>query len=306
MKHRTARLILDFVLVATLVFEMLYMLTGDVLHEIVGALFFVTLIVHMIFGRRFINGLRSKSASERGLTGKQRAMSCVMVALLAVAGLLLVSSILISNILCTATGWMLPPAAYSVVAFLHMVCAYVVCVATVMHVGLHWISLFKVFQVPYNPARRSAISTGVTAAAALGVIAIGAVASKEVAGWGIADQLLGGTAEAEEMGNASSENANSGSNSDGTNQSTPSANGASDTGSKLDKRGAVPGTSSSSSDSVPSSPNSSQDSSDGTLSGGSSSGSSSSGTTSGYCTLCHKRCPLSAPQCNKPYQAGLL
>ena len=37
------------------------------------------------------------------------------------------------------------------------------------------------------------------------------------------------------------------------------------------------------------------------------SGSGGSATTaSGICTLCRKQCPLSAPRCNKPYEAGLL
>ena len=26
----------------------------------------------------------------------------------------------------------------------------------------------------------------------------------------------------------------------------------------------------------------------------------------GTCTLCRKQCPLSAPRCNKPYEAGLI
>ena len=31
-----------------------------------------------------------------------------------------------------------------------------------------------------------------------------------------------------------------------------------------------------------------------------------SSTVEGICTLCRKRCPLSAPQCNRPYEAGLI
>lgn len=303
MKRRTTKVILDILLVGALVFEMFYTLTGNAFHEVVGALFFVTLIAHMVFGRRFIGGLRMKSASERGLTGKQKAMSFVMIALLVIAVLLLASSILISHIITSASGWMLPAAAYDLVAFLHMVCAYIVCGVTIVHVGLHWISLFKAFSVPYDPARRSAISTGVTAAAALGVIAVSAVAAKEVAGWGLFDEALGGTAQAEELNgsNNGSATTNNGALGSGT------TNGDADV--TTDKRGKRKGgaaTQSAPQGTSPSAPQSTTPSAPGSSQGDSSSNGSSSSSATGYCTLCHKRCPLSAPQCDKPYVAGLL
>lgn len=174
------------------------MFTGNFLHEVVGALMFVTLIVHMILGRKWLSGMRAKAASTSGLASKQKVMAAIVTLLAIVFVLMFVSSILISNVLTSFTGWALEGDWYLVVAYIHTVCAYVICAITIAHIGLHWISLFKALKLPYNPSRRNAINTGVTALASAGIVAVGFAASKEITNWDALLKVIGDSSKEEE------------------------------------------------------------------------------------------------------------
>lgn len=187
--------------------------------------------------------------------------------------LLLASSVLISNILGAATGFMPMGALYHTISLIHTASAYIACIATICHVGLHWAGLLKPLRIPYDPRRRKAINAGVTAVASLGVIAVGLAAAKELGSWSQIAQSANASTENEE---SNRENRRSGSRR------------------KSDAMGFVED---GSANSIPPNSGSSQ---------GEESAQSTSGSSSGICTLCGKRCSLSTPKCNKPYAAGLI
>ena len=72
------RIIFDVALSVLLVFEMLYQLTGNALHEIVGAAFFACIVVHLVFAAKWIK--RSAMAIGSGqLAKKQKRLAIVAV-----------------------------------------------------------------------------------------------------------------------------------------------------------------------------------------------------------------------------------
>lgn len=307
MKLRKTRIALDIVLTATIIFEMLYALTGNTLHEIVGMVFFATLVAHMAISFKWIKAMNAKSRTEQGISLRRKAMLVVCVAIAVIGALLLVSSLLISNVLASLTGWQLIGTPYLAAAYLHKLLAYALCVAAVVHVALHWASLFNVMRIPYDAGKRNAINVGVSSVAAIGVLVLGATAARAL------DVLPASSASASEKSpspSASSQPSAPQAPSDAGNapESTESVNGAQSNGSgrgatnrkRLDSSGSATQSAPESSAPSTSAP------SDNGASGNSSSSGDASSSVSGYCTLCHKHCPLSAPQCNKPYAAGLL
>lgn len=318
--HR-ARLMLDIVLTGMLVFEMLYSLTGNMLHELVGALFFVTLICHMILSRKWVGAMRVKSAAGRGLTMKQRVKVLLCIALVASCVVLLVSSILISVALSDIIGWQLGASAYSMWSFAHTLAAYTFCAVTTFHVGIHWIGVFKVLRIPYSAERRRAINVGVMAAATVGVAALGTAASKALGALPIdmaiiqTDNIDESASEPASANDSAAPNAqrDASNNARGRGGNTPyrgqsespseDADASGNSANSNERSSGAPsgsGSSGAAGSSNPGAPSPSPDS-------GSSSGSSgSSGSSSSVCTLCGKRCPLSAPRCSKPYAAGLI
>ncbi|MBQ9041825.1 MAG: DUF4405 domain-containing protein [Eggerthellaceae bacterium] len=240
-KLRT-RLAFDAVLTALLAFEMFYEVTGDTLHEIVGVAFFATIVAHLVLSRKWI-GATAKAVSNGKRMKPMATARMVLGILLAISMVVLMaSSVAISNLLAGA-GVDLAGAAYGTWALVHTVSSYALCCLVVAHLGIHWASIASAFKIPYNPERRAAIGTGVTALGALGVAAIGLAGYKTVAI----------PASAAVTDTATTENSKSESRSKSKSKSN-----------------------------------------------------SSSGTVTGTCTLCRKNCPLSAPKCDKPYEAGLL
>ena len=147
---------------------------------------------------------------------------------------------------------------------------------------MHWIAVASVFKVPYNPARRKAIGAAVNTVAVVGVVALGAT------GFGAAGDALASVGSQASNGNGSGSGSGSGS----------GAGSGSGTGERR-RRGHE----------VSSGTLGQGTYGDGSGTGGGSGSSSDSGSSngaSGTCPLCHKNCPLSAPQCNRPYEAGLI
>lgn len=324
MKNKTWRIALDLLLSAMLVFEMFYTMTGNLLHELMGALFFVTLILHIVLSRKWFKGVKAKGSTGRKLTAKQKAKLIMSIALGIACTILLASSALISNVLSDFTGWQLGIDAYSWWAYGHTFCAYAVCAFTICHVGLHWVGVFRALKIPYSAERRNAINVGVTSVAALGVFALGSAATKALGilpsdaignhGGNSAESAPSVTPNENEIGNGSGK-------------------GTSDEQSSLDSGdmkgyghhgyqrgqgngqgsgngyGNGRGYGSGSSSSIGSNGNSESLSGNGTRSENTSPNASSENSSSGsssICTLCHKMCPLSAPRCDRPYEAGLI
>lgn len=271
MSWQKTRPFIDILMGIMLVFEMFYTLTGNFLHEVVGVLFFATLFAHIILSRNWIKGITIKAQHRRKLSMKQKAKMGIIIVICIAFLLLLVSSVLISNVLSTITSLMLTGNLYSVLTLVHTASAYTVCIATICHVGFHWASLFRSLKIPYNPQRRKAINVGVTALASMGVVAVGIAAAKEMAVWN------------EPTRNTSAQIDDS----EGRRTKNRSER-------KLDaynspEKGTV--------DNIPFDRNQSQD--EGRAQN-------ESELNSSICTLCHKRCSLSAPKCNKPFAAGLI
>lgn len=276
-----ARIAFDAILSALLVVEMFFQLTGDFLHEVLGVVFFICIAAHLVLSRAWIAGTSAAIKGKR-MTAR-RWLLAIMGILLALAMIaLVVSSLMISQVLSSA-GISLAVAGTGEVWYLvHVASSYLLCALVVVHLAMHWIAVASVFRVPYNPARRKAIGAAVNTVAVVGVVALGAT------GFGAAGDALASVGSQASNGNGSGSGSGSGS---GTGSG-------SDTGERR-RRGHE----------VSSGALGQGTYGDGSGAGGGSGSSSDSGSSngaSGTCPLCHKNCPLSAPQCNRPYEAGLI
>ncbi len=288
---KVTRVVLDVALTVMIVAEMFIQYTGTFLHEVIGFAFFATVVVHLALSAKWIK-TTAKNASKGKMTARRTALAVMGILLTVCMVVLGVSSVAISGILADA-GLVWTLGSYATWKTIHAVSSYALCALVVIHLGMHWAFLASAFHVPYDPSRRRAISTGVHATAALGALALGAMAVGQAlprtTGTSTATQA-NTTAFAGTVGDAPA--ASSGS------SNASSSSSASGRGSKKNDRSqgsAASGTGST---------GSASDSSSSSPSAGSSGDSSS--TATGICTLCRKQCSLSAPKCNKPYAAGLL
>lgn len=320
------RVVLDVLLTAMLVFEMFIQFTGDFLHEVVGFAFFATVVIHLLLSAKWMKST-ARVAKSGKLTARRTALA-VMGMLLAVTIIVLgVSSVAISGLLASA-GFVWTLGSYSMWATVHSFSAYALCALVAVHLAMHWAFLASAFKVPYDPSRRRAISTGVHVAAAAGAVALGVLAVQKLGPSAASASTVDGDSSAssgsqentfanpvDDAGSVSA-NGSAASSSDSASASAQSSASKGSTPSKK-KSGGSSSSASSSASSSSSSANGSSASSQSAPSSGSESGqasSSSSGsgsaqgssTASGICTLCRKQCPLSAPKCDKPYQAGLI
>ena len=349
---KAVRVVLDVAMTVMIVLEMFIQFTGEFLHEVIGFAFFATVVAHLALSATWVK--KTAHATQAGTLTARRAALAVMGCLLAATMVVLgVSSVAISSILSSA-GFTWTVGSYALWADVHTVSAYALCALVVVHLAMHWAFLAAAFRVPYNPARRRAIGSGVNAVAALGVIALGAtVAGKtlpqtaEAAGQhGIAPNEEGSDAAVGGQGaEGSPDAAANGQGAEGADRSSAQPGtgkrsgkhgfgrddgrrGSRSTGEPADGSfGSRSGKPADGSSGQPSDNASGEapDGSSGSASDGSndesrgsasdsasesSSGSSSNGAgdaaATGICTLCRKQCPLSAPKCNKPYEAGLL
>ncbi len=200
------------------------------------------------------------------LTKRRTALAVMGILLFITIVVLGVSSVAISNLLAQA-GFSWTIGSYALWTTVHAVSSYVLCALVVIHLGMHWAFLASAFRVPYNPSRRRAINVSMHAVAAVGALALGVMAASKVApSAGSSDSAQGSFASEMSQGKGR------------RNKSDRSGSSVNDSAKQ----------------SVPS-----QGSGSSGLTGGSSG-------AIGICTLCRKRCSLSAPQCDKPYLEGLL
>lgn len=282
---KTIKVALDVLLTLMIVFEMLIQYTGNFLHEVIGLVFFITVVAHLVLSAAWMKG--TAHMAKRGKLGGRQIALAVMGCLLAIDMVVLgVSSVAISNVLYSA-GFVWIFGSYALWTAVHTASSYLLCVLIVVHLAMHWAFLASAFKIPYDPSRRQVIGMGVRTVAAVGAIALGVTAANRVVPQALAlgetlDEGSGASSDADEKSFAGT-----------VSDSAVPSESSSGRGSKgpKDFSEASPGASSGS---APASEPES-DVSD----GGSSS-------VSGICTLCRKRCPLSDPQCDKPYRAGLL
>lgn len=283
---KTMRVVLDVALTAMIVFEMLIQFTGEFLHEVVGFAFFATVALHLVLSAAWVKKT-ARNAKSGKLTRRRAALAVVGCLLAATTVVLGISSVAISGILAS-TGFAWPIGSYATWAVIHTLSAYALCALVVVHLAMHWAFLASAFRVPYSPSRRRAIATSVNAVAALGVVALGLTAAGKT------------------MPPASA----------GSGESSPTAEGAVGTrdfnGDVSDALvtelpdGGTSGSHKSQSVGSASSAETATPAAETASSGETSATTAETTTVSGICTLCRKQCPLSAPKCDKPYEAGLI
>ena len=310
MTKKTVRIVLDVLLTAMLVFEMFIQYTGWFLHEVIGFAFFATVVVHLALSAKWMKSTAhaAKTGKLRGRTIALATMGCLLAVTMIVLG---VSSVAISGILSEA-GFVWALGSYDMWAIVHAVSAYALAALVVVHLGMHWAFLASAFKVPYNPERRRAIGVGVNAVAAVGAIALGVAAAREILPQTLASAAAAESTETtrESLRDASdiaysapaAPSASASSAAPSASASNAAANSNSSRSGGRGKRNSTnsqPAASTSSASEQPAQTYSAEPSYQ------QPSTSSSQGVT-GTCTLCRKNCPLSAPQCNKPYAAGLI
>lgn len=287
--HR--RLLLDLILTIMLVFEMSYSLTGNTLHEAVGFSLFVGVAVHLILSRKWIasttHALASGSREPTGrhtnaqvpkMTSRRKGLAIVAALLLVDVSLLATSSLIIST---TLTSWGLSLWKLNISGIwtiIHYASAYGLCALTTIHLAMHWTLVAKSMRVSYDPSRRQAIGYAVGAVATLGTIAIGHAGFSKTAGALEPNATNNDTKRTEAPSQQGTDEALA--------QSTASER---ITVSEAPSETTATETTQDTMDEASNQPTTEEQS-----------------EPVGNCPLCHNHCPLSAPSCDRPYEAGLI
>ena len=311
MKKKNAKMALDALLTILLVAAMLVQLTGVVAHEIIGVVFLVLIVAHIVNSFGWMRGTAQMVESAEAKKG-QLSLFVVAVLLGIDCAVLAVSSVPISRLLYQAG--LAPKVMSSMWLNVHKVSSYLLCILAVVHLAMHWASILKHLNIPFDPGKRAAIGRGVTIAAGVGSVALGVVGFNSL-------ELFAG-ADAEEAAGSSASGASGGSRPSGAASSASSAS-SSEAGSGASSSTDTGSGSASVSGTGAGSSSGSSASASGANISGSANSSSSSGSGSAAssadedelssddlantpCPLCKKHCPLSEPQCDKPYLAGLI
>lgn len=168
------RVIFSLALCFLLIFEMLYDLTGNMLHELVSVAFAIVLIVHIVLARKWIIAACRGSLRRQSRKVKNIIRLIIMLVILIATIVLAITSILISELLEEA-GFIFPLYDFDrfTLRIIHTISAYILCASTVIHIALHYVPLIKVLHIPYDPSRRKTFDSVVGIAATIGVIALG-------------------------------------------------------------------------------------------------------------------------------------
>lgn len=335
MSRKTMRALFDVLLTIMIVFEMLIQYTGDFLHEVIGFAFFATVVAHLVLSTKWMKSV-TRSAKRGRLSARNGALAAMGIMLAGTMLVLGVSSLAISEILSSAgLAWTI--GSYSTWATVHAASSYALCALVVVHLAMHWAFLASAFKVEYDPSRRHAINVGVHAVAAVGAVALGINAAKEVFPQ-VAQVALAEDADRKPFASLSDipyeetspSSGNASSSDRATAESTDTTNGKGGRRHGKGEKGQIAESSSTNPSEIADTANrpdtysapSEQEGQDTYESQGAlddnaynyyepdyeteESEQPSFSNVSGTCPLCHKNCPLSAPRCNKPYEAGLI
>ncbi|WP_297151027.1 DUF4405 domain-containing protein [uncultured Ellagibacter sp.] len=279
MKGRSARMALDGALTILLIASMLAQLTGVIAHEIIGVVFLLAVVAHIVNSFWWMKTV-ARLVENAQVKGGQLALFVVAVLLGVAVALLAVSSVPISRLLYQAG--LAPKVMSSMWLAVHKVSAFLPCILAVVHLAMHWASILKHLNIPFDPSKRKAISLGVKAISCASIVALGVVGFNSL-------ELFAGAGEG--AGDDAREDAKGGS---ASGSSSPSAAGGQSSAGASRGEAAASGASADAQ-----SAKAQADSGDGEAE-------SSEGDAESLCPLCHKHCPLSDPQCDKPYIAGLI
>ncbi len=306
MKNSSIRMALDGALTVLLIVSMLAQLTGVIAHEIIGVVFLFAVVAHMASSFKWMKTVASLVENAQVKEG-QLALFVVAVLLGITFAALVISSVPISRLLYHVG--LAPKIMSSMWLSVHKISAFLLCILAVVHLAMHWTSVLKHLSIPYDPSKRKIIGMGVKAVSFVGIAALGVAGfnSLELFTGAGEDAAANGATQAgssTETASPSRSNGQAGASAsagsgEGAGAGAGNASGSSD-GSESGSSAAAAGSNSTKS-------SSSRNQTDGQASSQSSSKSNSSDMQAdGTCLLCHKHCPLSDPQCDKPYRAGLI
>ncbi|MGN0262240.1 MAG: DUF4405 domain-containing protein [Eggerthellaceae bacterium] len=299
MRKLKMRLFLDAVLGVIIIAEMLIQVTGIFLHELLGFSLFLLVLLHLFLERKWVRAACCGARSHK-LKRLNLAKTFVSLVLLIAFLFMVVSSLIISTILQKAG---LPLVQINQSGFwtcIHSASAYAICMITIVHIALHWMMIFNCIKIPYSYERRYAIGVGVGVLSGVCIALLGSNAIESISRISKSYELLnGGDNEASQRPSGSDSSSENDSDSrvepdDRSLESDNSPEGSPDIGPDSNPERRIEG----------SNPESTAPDSQGGTSANEDSGQ--ANATDGICPLCPKRCPLSAPRCNKPYQAGLI
>ena len=287
MKGRSARMVLDGALTILLIVSMLAQLTGVIAHEITGVVFLLAVVAHIVNSFWWMKTV-ARLVENAQVKGGQLALFVVAVLLGVAVAVLAVSSVPISRLLYQVG--LAPKVMSSMWLAVHKASAFLLCILAVVHLAMHWASILKHLNVPFDPSRRKAIGLGVKAISCASIVALGVVGFNSL-------ELFTGSGE-----NADGEGSREGSTSQPASGSQATSAGASQGGGSPSTSGEPEGQASASS------PSASADAQPSKVQASAEDGEagSSEGDAEALCPLCRKHCPLSDPQCDKPYLAGLI
>lgn len=217
------RLVLDAALCALLVFAMLRPVTGQVVHEIAGALLLAGMIAHVATSW----GAASRTARRaRETTRPQRAQGLLAVmVVLGVAGVALaLSALVISRLLLGAGSHLTDLDAGHLWTRVHIVSAYVLCIAVLAHLVLHWTKVFgtlrgNLAEASFKPVPRVLWYAFAIAGVALAVLG-GSVLNGYETRQASLDAALGGQMTAQDATNEGADAGASGDDATGLTRST--------------------------------------------------------------------------------------
>ena len=287
MKGRSARMALDGALTILLIASMLAQLTGVIAHEIIGVVFLIAVVAHIVNSFWWMKTV-ARLVENAQVKGGQLALFVVAVLLGVTVALLAVSSVPISRLLYQVG--LAPKVMSSMWLAVHKVSAFLLCILAVVHLAMHWASILKHLNIPFDPSKRKAIGLGVKAISCAGIVALGVVGFNSL-------ELFAGLGEnADGEGSREGSTSQPASGSQASSASTPQGEGSPSTS------GASEGLASASSSSASADAQPAKVQAD----AGDGEAGSSEGDAEALCPLCRKHCPLSDPQCDKPYLAGLI
>mgnify|MGYP004670816163 FL=1 len=287
MKGRSARMALDGALTILLIASMLAQLTGVIAHEIIGVVFLLAVVAHIVNSFWWMKTV-ARLVENAQVKGGQLALFVVAVLLGVAVAVLAVSSVPISRLLYQVG--LAPKVMSSMWLAVHKVSAFLLCILAVVHLAMHWVSILKHLNIPFDPSKRKAIGLGVKAISCAGIVALGVVGFNSL-------ELFAGLGEnADGEGSREGSTSQPASGSQASSASTPQGEGSPSTS------GASEGLASASSSSASADAQPAKVQAD----AGDGEAGSSEGDAEALCPLCRKHCPLSDPQCDKPYLAGLI
>lgn len=287
MKGRSARMALDGALTILLIVSMLAQLTGVIAHEITGVVFLLAVVAHIVNSFWWMKTV-ARLVENAQVKGGQLALFVVAVLLGVAVAVLAVSSVPISRLLYQVG--LAPKVMSSMWLAVHKASAFLLCILAVVHLAMHWASILKHLNVPFDPSKRKAIGLGVKAISCASIVALGVV------GFNSLELFTGSIEDADGEGSREGSMSQPASGSQASSARTPQGEGPTST-SDASEGQASASSSSVSADAQPAKVQA--DAGDGEAG-------SSEGDAEALCPLCRKHCPLSDPQCDKPYLAGLI